>query len=60
MYVNILWWVSISKAFYRVAAEPEEASCVVILGMWYLYLGVLEGVFRLWYVVYVLVNRKPG
>ena len=34
MCVNILWWVSISKAFYRVAVELCEAAqlCMFILG----------------------------
>ncbi len=59
--VNILWRVSISKAFYRVAVELDEATqlCVFILGMWYLYLGVLMRVFWVRYAVFVLVTRNP-
>ena len=59
MCVNILWWASSSKAFYRVAAEPGEAAqlYVFILGMWYLSLGVLRCVFGVRYAVSVLVAR---
>ncbi len=41
--VNILWWVSISKTFYRVALGEAAQLYVFILGMQYLYLGVLTG-----------------
>ncbi len=59
--VNILWWVSVSKAFYRVVAKLGEAAqlCVFILGMQYFYLGVLKGVFRYGCAVFVLVTSNP-
>ncbi len=50
---NILWWVSVSKVFYRVAAEPGKAA----QGMWYLYLSVLICVFRYGCVVYGICTR---
>ena len=55
--INILWQVSISKAFYRVTAELGKATqlCVFILGVQYLYLGVLKHVFGYGCVVYVLI-----
>ncbi len=58
MSVNILWGVSISEAFYKVAAKRGQAAqlCVFILGTQYLYLGVLMHVFMFRYVVYVLVS----
>ena len=58
MCVNILWRVSISKAFYRVAVELDEVAQLLVftLGMLYLYLGVLMPVFRVTCVVYVLIN----
>ena len=58
MCVNILWRVSISKAFYRIAAQPGKTAqlLVFILGMQYLYLDVLMRVFMVRYVVYILVK----
>ena len=58
MCVSILWWVSISKAFYKVVAKRGQAAqlCVFILGIPYLYLGVLKHVFGYGCVVYVLVS----
>ncbi len=63
MCVNILWWVSVSKAFYRVTAVAAEVCqaaqlCVFILGTGYLSLGVLRPVFGVRYAVNVLVNEK--
>ncbi len=59
MGVNILWWVSISKAFYKVAVELCQAVqlCVFILGMRYLNLGVLKRVFGYGCAVCTLVIR---
>ncbi len=56
--MSTYWKISIGKAFYRVAAEPDEAAqlCMFILGMRYLYLGVLMYVFRVRYAVYILVT----
>ncbi len=68
MCVNILWWVSIRKAFHRTAGELWEAAqlCMFILGiwylgrmfilgLWYLSLGVLRHGFGVRYGVYLLV-----
>ena len=48
------WRVSVSKAFYKVAAEPGKTAqpLVLTLGMWYLYLGVLVRVFMVRCAVY--------
>ncbi len=59
MRVNILWWVAPARHLCRITAEPGVAAqlCVFTLGMWYLYLGVLMGVFRVKCAVYVLVSE---
>ncbi len=51
------WQVGISKAFYRVAAELGKAVqlCVFILGVQYLYFGVLKRVFEYGCAVNTLV-----
>ena len=47
------------QGFYRAAAELCKSAqlCVFILGMQYLGLSVLRGVFRVRYVVWVLVTK---
>ena len=51
--------VTSARYLYRAAAEPGKATqlLVFILGMWYLTLGVLMHVFRLWFALYVLINK---
>ena len=55
---NILWQVSISKAFYKVEVELCKAAQlhVFILGMQYLYLGALKCAIGYGCAAYVLVT----
>ncbi len=57
--VNILWQVVSARHLYRAAVEPVEATQLLgfILGMWYLYLGVLKHVFGYGCVVYILITK---
>ena len=52
------WGFSVSKAFYRAAVELCKAAqlCMLILGMWYLSLGLLRPVSGVRYAVYELVT----
>ncbi len=59
MLINILWQVVSARHLYLLGLQQSKAKlCVFILGMWYLYLGVLKAVFRFGCVVCVLVTRK--
>ncbi len=50
-------WPAASRHLYRVTVEPGKAAklCVFILGMQFLYPGVLRRVFGFWCALSVLV-----
>ena len=62
VHINILWQVSISKAFIRAPAKPGKAAqlCVFILGTWYLYLRCTWARAWVWVCSILLVIKPTG